>query len=285
MILIIIVIIKSYFTGTSDEIFEEQGRSPKRQRTEKLPDETSTDDSGLPKDLFDQLRENEALCNIYRKHWKKIKDSVKKGKLRDTYNFRLIALDLEYLSQLVDDTFGKQKNAFKVNAAFGFILRNNETGELRYHYASSNTRIFNAPFLIQNKLDLMSFLDQFLLQDPLEYARLQRPNSKWVVDLVTNMTLFVYKIPNHPIGGREVELPKYIRENRAIASLANDPNKKKPYQDNLCFFRCLALQQGYSCDRLEKKTKELYQQYAPNNDFQKFDGVKMSGPVRLGGEI
>ena len=277
MILIIIIIIKSNCTGTSDEIFEEQERSLKRRRTEKQPDEARTDDSDLPKDLFDQLRENEALCNLYRKHWKKIKDSVKKGKLRDTYNFRVITLDLEYLSQLVHDMFGKQKTAFKVNAGFGFILRNNETGELRYHYASSNTRILNAPFLIQNKLDLMSFIDQFLLQDPLEYARLQRPNSKWVVDLVTNMTLFVYKIPNHPIGGREVELPKYIRENRTIITLTSDPNNKgKPYNDNLCFFRCLALHQGYAYNRLEKKTKELYQQYAPNNDFKKFEGVKMS---------
>ena len=165
--------------------------------------------------------------------------------------------------------FGKQATAFKVIAGFEFVLWNNETGELRYHYASSNTRIPNAPFLIQSKLGLRSFLDKFLLQDPLKYAQLQRPNSKWVVDLITNLTLFVYRLPDHPIGAPDVALPSYARGIRAIITLTSDPNNKgKPYSDNLCFFCCLALHQGYAYNRLEKKTKELLQIYSPHSDLE-----------------
>ena len=175
------------------------------------------------------------------------------------------------------DVFEKQKTAFKVNATFGFVLKNNETGELRYHYSSSNTRVLTAPFLIQNRLDLISFLNKFLLQDPLEYARLQRPNSKWVVDLVTNLTLYIYRIPDHPIGTNIVGLPNYILQNPAIISLMNDPNKHgEPYRDNLCFFRCLALHQGCHPKGMEKKTKELFQQHTPDGDFKKFQGIKLS---------
>ena len=280
------LIIISFFLIIQDHLTiqqrQQKERPTKRRRQEEqltnpLPEELRD----IPEDLLEELQENEALQILYKEHWKKIKDSTKHGKIRDTYNFRLVSLDSDYLSQLVHDTFEKQQNAFKVNAAFGFILRNNETGELRYHYASSNTRVLNAPAFVQNKADLMSFLDQFLLQDPLEYARLQRPNSKWVVDIITNLTLYIFRIPDHPIGRKDVELPKYIRENRAIISLVNDPNKKRPYGDNLCFFRCLALQQGYSCDRLEKKTKELYHQYLPNDDFKDFEGVKLSDLFNL----
>ena len=189
----------------------------------------------------------------------------------------MFSLDVDYLRDLVYSVFVKQKTAFKINAAFGFVLRNNETNELKYHYASSNTRVLNAPAFVQNKVDLMSFLNTFLQQDPLEYARLQRPNSKWVVDIITNLTLYTFRIPDHPIGSPVVQVPYFVRENRAVISFVNDPNNNgKPYQDNLCFFRCLALHQGYHQNSLERKTKDLFQQYSTTGDIKKFHGVKLS---------
>ena len=68
-----------------------------------------------------------------------------------------------------------------------------------------------------------------------------------------------------------------FRENRALISLVNDPNKRgEEYRDNLCFFRCLALHQGYQYDALEKQTRDLFQQYSPTGNFKKFHGVKLS---------
>jgi hypothetical protein len=44
---------------------------------------------------------------------------------------------------------------FKINLSFGFILRNVETGELRYYHSSqNNSRFFDAPHLIRTEEDL-----------------------------------------------------------------------------------------------------------------------------------
>ena len=52
-----------------------------------------------------------------------------------------------------------------------------------------------------------------------------------------NVTWFVWKIRDHLIG-QEAFLPTYIAENHRNRSIG------KPCEDNLCFFRCLALQNG-----------------------------------------
>ena len=92
--------------------------------------------------------------------------------------------------------------------------------------------------------------------DFLEWVRQQRPSSKWVVDLITNVTFFVWKIRNHPIG-RGTFLPTYIAENHGIAALDRNHNTGKPYEDNLRFFRSLA------------DTEYYYRQYRDAGLFKK----------------
>ena len=55
------------------------------------------------------------------------------------------------------------------------------------------------------------------------------------MDLVTNVTWFVWKRRDHLIG-RGSHLPGYIAENHGIASLDRNRKTGKPYQDNLRFF-------------------------------------------------
>jgi hypothetical protein len=44
----------------------------------------------------------------------------------------------------------QQTTAFKINLSFAFILRNVETGELRYYHSSqNNSRFFDVPHLIR----------------------------------------------------------------------------------------------------------------------------------------
>ena len=51
----------------------------------------------------------------------------------------------------------------------------------------------------------------------------------------------------------------------------------KPYEDNLCFFRCLALHTGCHTKNLERETKHYYQQYREAGlSKKKFHGVKLS---------
>ena len=93
---------------------------------------------------------------------------------------------------------------------------------------------------------------------------------------MTNVTWFVWKLRDHPIGHGS-HLPGYIAENHGIAPLDRNRNTGKLYQDNLCFFRCLALHNGCHTKNLERDTRHYYQQYREARlSKKKFHGVKLS---------
>ena len=79
--------------------------------------------------------------------------------------------------------------------------------------------------------------------------------------MVTNVTFFVNKIVDHPIGCVGIVLPPHIKRNKAIIGLETDGNGR-PYIDNLCLFRCLALHLG-------REAAALYAEYTdtPVHDF------------------
>jgi hypothetical protein len=90
-----------------------------------------------------------------------------------------------------------------------------ETGELRYYHSSqNNSRFFDVPHLIRTEEDLERFLDELQGQDILEFIRQQRPDTKWVVHLLTNVTFYVNKLFDHLIGARL----RKLRKNGALDS-------------------------------------------------------------------
>jgi hypothetical protein len=160
--------------------------------------------------------------------------------------------------EMVRPIFRQQTTAFKINLSFGFILRNVETGELRYYHSSqNNSRFFDGPHLIRTEEDLERFLEELSRHNMLEYIRQQRPGTKWVVHLLTNVTFYVNKLFDHPIGARVV-LPDHILKNKAVFTLVCVSNG--PYTDNLCFFsRCLAVHRGApNVKTLETPAKTYY---------------------------
>ena len=92
---------------------------------------------------------------------------------------------------------------------------------------------------------------------------------------VTNVTFFITKLRDHPIG-RGKFLPHYIVENRGIVSLDKNIRTGKPYNDNLCFFRAIALHNGCHSKNLERDTQHYYERYRLNvPEKKKFSGVKL----------
>ena len=79
---------------------------------------------------------------------------------------------------------------------------------------------------------------------------------------MTNVTFFLNKIEQHPIGCVGVNLPDYVKRNKAIVGLEKERHRKTTYNDNLCLFRCLAL-------HLEREVDALYAEYTgtPVHDF------------------
>ena len=83
------------------------------------------------------------------------------------------------------------------------------------------------------------------------------PNSDWVCELVTNATFFINRIIQHPIGCVGVNLPIYLKRNKAVVGLEKD-HHNATYNDNRCLFRCLGLHQGCDVRRLEATVATLY---------------------------
>lgn len=139
---------------------------------------------------------------------------------------------------------------------------------LQYYYAlRNNNLLFDSPFQIVTAADLQQVRQTLEGTDILEWVRQQRPNSKWVVEQVTNVTFFVTKLRDHPIGRGKI-LPHYIVENHS----------KKPYKDNLCFFRALALHNGCHAKKLERDTQHYYERYRETMKDRRQD----RGPFRPG---
>ncbi len=130
----------------------------------------------LPQNLVERLAQDEELLQFYRTHWRQIRSSVKKGKILTKYNCYLPTLNTDTFLQCLKEVFEQQKNAFKINVAFGFILRNNETNQRKFYYSSGNTRLFNGPHLITDRPSFEEFSSILKQQDPLEHAKIMRPN-------------------------------------------------------------------------------------------------------------
>ena len=145
---------------------------------------------------------------LYIRNWNTIQThDNSRNCVQDQYNFTLNDITSSTFPEMVRHIFTRQTSAFRIIVSFGFILRNVETGELRYYHPSQgNARFLDVPRLIRNEEDLSKFLDELSRHDILEYIRQQRPGTRWVVHLLTNVTFYVNKINEHPIGA-SVHLP------------------------------------------------------------------------------
>ena len=139
---------------------------------------------------------------------------------------------------------------------------------MRYYHSSNNCcgRYLEEPSLITNLQTFDQFLERIKENDILQWAIAQRPNSEWVCELVTNVTFFVNRIVQHPIGCVGINLPDYVKNNEAIVRLDKDSHGVI-YNDSLCLFRCLALQ-------LKREVEALYAEYT-DTPVHAFVGVTL----------
>ena len=122
------------------------------------------------------------------------------------------------------------------------------------------------------------------MNDILQWVISQRPDSAWVCELVTNVTFFINKIINHPIGCVAMNsLPTYIKKNRSIIGVEREPINGKRYDDNLCLFRRLALHRGGEVRHLESAVTKLYETYKQDDDvpMEEFAGITLEDLYRI----
>ena len=77
---------------------------------------------------------------------------------------------------------------------------------------------------------------------------------------------------------KDAVLPESLLKNHTVNCLTYEQNTKKPYKDNLCPFRALALHL-HGNERLEEETSKLFNLFlinSTNPDPSKFQGVCMN---------
>ena len=140
------------------------------------------------------LKVPEIYKDIYAKHWNTIKTSVKKGVFKDVYHFLILKYNSHDITKHLETIKAATTGDFKINAAFGFIIKSRSDGELRFFHPSNNNTLFETPKLIKDMDDFIRLSDDLERQDALEYARLQRPSTSWTVERIICVRFDVYKL-------------------------------------------------------------------------------------------
>ena len=131
---------------------------------------------------------------VYQEHWRTIKESLKQGRLRDMAHFPLFESNDEEITSKARQIMTNYNSKIKVNVAFGFILKNRSTDELKFFHPSNNTMLFPAPRLLDTVEDFRKFLTDIEKQDAFEYARVQRPSTNWTVERIVCVRFDIYKV-------------------------------------------------------------------------------------------
>ena len=236
--------------------------APKRQKVTHLHEDPVTpppiepSNDNLSSDLQDAVRDN----------WGSIRTHVVHGPIQTRYNHRLSSLEMRDSHEQLRVLFDQQTTSFKINCSFAFILKEKQSGRLKYYHSSNNCcgRYLEEPSLIGKRADFDQFLERIREPDILKWAIAQRPNSDWVCEMATNVTFFINRIVQHPIGCVGIVLPPHIKRKKSIIGLETDGNGR-PYIDNLCLFRCLGLHLG-------RDVTTLYEEYT-DQPVDTFEGV------------
>ena len=177
------------------------------------------------------MEPNGEINTFIRKHRTSIRTFSKKGKVQSIFNF-CYNEDLKLLiPKIINCILQLQRNRFKLNYSFGYILKNIDNGQLRYYHASYNNNVMmESARLISNRQELLEFLKA--LAEESFFDKINRSDTKWKVVDIPNITFYVNHVKDAPLGA-PIFLPDYIKNNHGLRNVSSS--------DNLCFFCCLAV--------------------------------------------
>jgi hypothetical protein len=299
-----------------DFLEEEEVSAPKRRRVVEQPAEPRPQEfpmSGVahplaqlddPKDKpFQDEETDQEFHQIVTAHWGSIKTWHRCQKIVDIVNIRLWDPVETTMEANVEEKLRKAWNSFsckaKANASVGCLLIHKTNGRMRYfHSCSNNFTLFEQPWLLESEKDLDAFLEAIASKDFAEESVRRRPDTEWKLYAVTNLTVYFYKLLEMSRIGRgdgeeRNDPPNHIQKNRSVLGLFKNPKTGKPYQDNLCFFRCLAVARNCLCREgccscktvSERTTRMLYREYlermGETEDDEEFPGVDESDLLGL----
>ena len=96
------------------------------------------------------------------------------------------------------------QSLYKISVSPSYLLRDKDTEELRYYHASNSNALIkvNGKYvtIIASQRDHNKFLQHFNNIDLLEHARTQRPSTRYTVERILNINIFVTYVETLPVG-------------------------------------------------------------------------------------
>ena len=120
--------------------------------------------------------------------------------------------------------------------------------------------------------------------DIVDLCTRERANTKWKFYKLTNLTVLAALLKDVTMGCKDSVLPEPLLKNQNVNCLTIEKNTRKPYNDNLCLFRAVALHL-FGNDRLEEETSKIFNLYLNNcgeADPSKFQCVHMTDIPKVG---
>ena len=180
------------------------------------------------------------------------------------FNFAVNNFTAQVIEEKLDRVLDKLKCVAKLNLALGFILKIIEDGKFRYFYAHENNTLLDQSKLVSNKDDMAKLKEILKKTDVIESCTKDSSNTKWRFFKLTNLTMFAALLRDIPMGCMDAILPESLLKNHTVKCLTYEQNTKKPYKDNLCLFRALALHL-HGNERLKEETSKLFNPFLINS--------------------
>ena len=220
---------------------------------------------------------DESLQRVYDNNRLHILAPHTEGEGVRNYNFPTDDLrgGVDEIMNRVENIYQTENNSFKLNLNLGFIMRNRETGEYRYFIPYANSYLLHSPQTITDRASLRRLRRKLEDLNPVEYIMTHRPDSRWEPVFITNLKLDIFSM-DYPLG-KGVDLPKHVTECKSLFTLLKHQDKK-PHNDNLCFFRCLAWEQLKSYSGLDILTHQKYRDWLEYKGLEtprKFPGLQL----------
>ena len=149
------------------------------------------------------LGERNAFDPLVRQNWRHVHTRFNRGRLlHNIYNFRTDSTSVESLKRFLETIFWDPKLCFCLNLSFGCIVRHVEMGEGRY-FRNSNLgtfAVFDRPWRVADRRHLEQKGGGPSDVDLEDQMKRRRSGTEWALHKVTNVTLYVGNIKDHPIG-------------------------------------------------------------------------------------
>ena len=193
-----------------------------------------------------RLREELRSCKLF------LVDSEHESTRHSVFNYAVETLTDTIVNEKLDHFFNSLKCAAKVNVAFDSILKI-VVGGSRYFYAHENNTLLDCSKPVCTHDDLANLKNFLNKTDVIEPCSREKMNTKYRFYKLTNLTVFAALLKDVPMGCKNAVLPESLLKNHTINCLTYVEKTRKPYNDNLCLFRALALHL-HGTQRLEEET-------------------------------